>query len=286
MRGNKKFKIKKAKCEITDQNSKFEVQIGFFAQGGIANKIQENVYMETVDKIDNLRLIENSLLHMQFELERESPSYFRLAREAHLLLYRTMIETLKGSANLAVTGHRSKDDSIKYQIGDKPWQEIHKVKIDGCDKAWRFSDPVASAQPPENRINEVFLKNVFRSLDEAWLIGFYDALAMIQTENFMQQFIFSKSIMISDEDMKAFEWLHESIRNEYEHFIPKLYWAPVYDLLWVTQHCLSVSKELLFESGNVDFHKVTKESLKQLLELVFKGVTLQLRNSQQASKST
>jgi len=241
--------------------------------------------METVDKIDNLRLIENSLLHMQFELERESPSYFRLAREAHLLLYRTMIESLTGSNWQNVTGHRSKNHSVKYLLGNKPCQEIHKVKIDGCDKAWRFSDPVVCAQPPESRINEVFLKNVFRSLDEAWLIGFYDALAMIQTENFMHQFIFSKSTMISDEDMKAFEWLHESIRNEYEHFIPKLYWAPVYDLLWVTQRCLSVSKELLFESGNVDFHKVTKESLKELLESVLKGVILLLRNSRQASKS-
>jgi len=242
--------------------------------------------MEAVDKIDNLRLIENSLLHMQFELERESPSYFRLAREAHLLLYRSMIESLTHSNWQNVTGHRSKNHSVKYLLKNKPCQEIHKVKIDGCDKAWRFSDPVASAQPPENRINEVFLKNVFRSLDEAWLIGFYDALAMIQTENFMHQFIFSKSIMISDEDMKMLEWLHESIRNEYEHFIPKLYWAPVYDLLCATQLCLSVSKFLLFESGNVLFHALTKESLHELIESVFKEVTLLSRNSQQASKST
>jgi hypothetical protein len=284
---NKKFKIKKAKCKITDQNLKFEVRIGFFAEGGIANKIQENVYMETVDKIDNLRLIENSLLHMQFELERESPSYFRLAREAHLLLYRTMIESLTGSNWQNVTGHRAKDRSVKYQWGDKPWQEIHKeVKIEGCHEAWRFSHPVVCAQPPEDRINEVFLKSVFRSLGEAWLIGFYDALAMIQTECFMHKFIYSKSIMISNEDMITFEWLHENIRNEYEHFIPKLYWAPVYDLLWAVERCLSVSKELLFESGNVIFHTVTKKSLKELLESVFKGATLLLRNSQQASKST
>jgi len=242
--------------------------------------------METVDKIDNLRLIENSLLHMQFELDRESPSYFRLAREAHLLLYRTMIESLTGSNWQNVTEHRSKNNSVEYKIGDKPWQEIHKVKIDGCDRAFRFSVPVECAQPPESRINDVFLKNVFRSLHNAKLIGFYDALAMIQAECFMREFIFSKSIPISDKDMKTFEWLHEDIRNEYEHFIPKFYSVAVHELIMATELCLCVSKELLFESGNVLFHTVTKESLKELLESVFKGVTLLLRNNRQGSKST
>jgi len=258
----------------------------FRRRRGIANKIQENVYMETVDKIDNLRLIENSLLHMRFELNRESPSYFRLAREAHLLLYRTMIETLTRSNWQNVTGHRSKVHSVKYQIGDKPWQEIHKVLIDGCNRAQRFSDPIVCAQPPESRINDVFLKNVFRSLHKAKLIGFYDALAMIQTEYCMHQFIFSKSIPISDKDMKTFEWLHEDIRNEYEHFITKFYSVVVHELIMATELCLRVSKELLFESVNVIFHTVTKESLKELLESVFKGVTLLLRNNRQGSRST
>jgi hypothetical protein len=238
-----------------------------FPRSGIADNIQANIYMETIDKIDNLSLIENSLLHMRFELERESPSYFRLAREAHLLLYRTMIETLKEPANLAVTGHRSKDDSIKYQIADKPWQEIHKVPISGCRKAWRFSDPGICPQPPENK-----RKVRFRSLPNAKLIGFYDALAMIQTECFMRYFIFSKPPLISDEDMKTLEWLHEDIRNEYEHFVPKFYRVAIHELLMATELCLSVSKILLFEPVNVIFHTVTKKSLKELLELVFKGV--------------
>lgn len=248
---------------------------------GIANNIQENVYMETVDKIDNLSLIENSLLHMQFELERESPSYFRLAREAHLLLYRTMIESLTGSNWQNVTGHRSKQQSVKYQIGDKPWQDIHKVPISGCRKAWRFSDAAVCSQPTMSTSVEVPL-----AVCKEYLIGFYDALAMIQTECFMRGFIYRKPILISDEDMKTFEWLHEDIRNEYEHFVPKFYRVAVHELLMVTELCLSVSKVLLFESVNVIFHTVTKESLKELLESVFKGVTLLLRNSQQVSKST
>jgi len=241
--------------------------------------------METFDKIDNLSLIENSLLHMRFELDRESPSYFRIAREAHLLLYKTMIETLKNPANLAVTGHRSKHQSVKYQIGDKPWQEIHKVPIDGCRRAWRFSDPALCDQP------SMSTSEVVRGPEpKEPLIGFYDALAMIQTECFMRGVIFHKPILISewisDEEMKTFEWLHEDIRNEYEHFKPKFYRVGVHELLMAAELCLSVSKVLLFESVNVIFHTVTKESLKELLESVFKEVNLLLRNSRQASKST
>ena len=113
------------------------------------------------------------------------------------------------------------------------------------------------------------------------MIGFYDALAMIQTECFMHGFIFRKPRLISDEEMKTFEWLHEYIRNEYEHFIPKFYSVGVQELLMVTELCLSVSKVLLFESVNVIFYTVTKKSLKQLLESVFKRVTSLLRNSRQ-----
>ncbi|MDD1778938.1 MAG: hypothetical protein LUQ65_12305 [Candidatus Helarchaeota archaeon] len=224
--------------------------------------------METVDKIDNLSLIENSLLHMRFELDRESPSYFRLAREAHLLLYRTMIESLTRSNWQNVTGHRSK---AKYQIEDKPWQEIHKVPIKGCRKAWRFSDPAVYTQLPMSTSVEVPL-----AVGKEYLIGFYDALAMIQTECFMGGVIFHKPILISewisDEEMKTFEWLHEDIRNEYEHFKPKFYRVGVHELLMAAELCLSVSKVLLFESVNVIFHTVTKKSLKELLESVFKGV--------------
>ena len=86
--------------------------------------------MATWDAIENLSLIKNGLLHLRFELSRENPSYFRIAREAHLLLYRSMVEALKGSANLAVTGRPPKDRSYKYQRGGNPWQEIHKVRIE------------------------------------------------------------------------------------------------------------------------------------------------------------
>jgi len=180
-----------------------------------------------------------------------------------------MIEALRGSANLAVTGRHAKDRSHRYKIGDKPLQEIHGVAIENCKKAWRFSEPKTS-----HRTETRAKSNQSRRIEaEDRLIGFYDALAMIQTERFMRRLEHSKTIPISDNDMKTMEWLHERIRNEYEHFVPKLYAAPVQDLVAATELCLGLSTTLLFESGNVIFHNVCEDNFKQLFQQVLDELT-------------
>ena len=200
---------------------------------------------------------------MRFELNREKPSYFRLAREAHLVLYRSMIEALKGSANLAVARRPSKDPKYQYQMGREPWQEIHKTSIERCSHAWRFSHPKVCDEPsPGERVTE----------PGEYLIGFYDALAMIQTECFMERSTHSKSIPLPDYNIRTFEWLHERIRNEYEHFVPKYYSASISDLLGAARLSLDVSRRLLLDSGDVLFHAIEREQVQTL----FDDISLQL----------
>lgn len=216
--------------------------------------------MGELDSIDNLSLIENCSHHLQFELERENPSFFRIAREAHLLLYRSMIEALKGSANLAVMGRPSGNRSCKYLKGSRSWQEIHKVSVKGCSCAWRFSKPKTCEEPTGNKVGKSQHDN------QDYLIGFYDALAMIQTECFMGKYVHSNSVPVSDIQMKTLEWLHERIRNEYEHFVPKFYTAPINDLLEAAELCLHLAIALLFKSGNVLFVDDTSNNIKVLLD--------------------
>jgi len=223
--------------------------------------------MATLDAIENLSLIENGLLHLQFELVRTEPSFFRIAGESHLVLYRAMVEALRGSANLPLTGRTPRDHSAKYQLGDKPWQEIHRVAVNGCSRAWRFSEPKPCPEP----IDVLSQAPVLTEADDH-LIGFYDTLAMIQTECFMGRSVLSQAIPVSDRDMKKLEWLHERIRNEYEHFIPKLYMAPVEHLLRAGELCLDLSCKLLFESGDVLFHSVSRERLEEMSRGVLAGV--------------
>jgi len=220
--------------------------------------------MDAWDRIDNLTLIENGLLHFQFELSRERPSYFRTAREAHLVLYRAMIEALRGSANWAVTLKQARDRSCEYQKGNNPWTEIHKVAAPSCRLAWRYSLPEPCEAPPMPT-TDVEPEQVKR---DEYLIGFYDAVAMIQTECFMGQLVHSRIVAVCDADMKTLEWLHEEIRNEYEHFVPKGYMAPVQDLLAAAASCLRLARMCLFESGNILFHSVPRDRLERLFQQV------------------
>ena len=87
---------------------------------------------------------------------------------------------------------------------------------------------------------------------------------MVQTECFMNQYVGSRIFEVSDEDMRLYEWLHERIRNDYEHFVPKIYLSPIQDLIAAAWLCIKFSKELLFESGNVVFHIVKPEDLDKL----------------------
>jgi len=138
--------------------------------------------------------------------------------------------------------------------------EIHKIEVDGCKKAWRYSEP-EPCDPPKINYKKLRIPR-----QENYLISFYDLLAMIQTECFMRQYVQSKRIIVSTSEMKSLEWLHEYIRNTYEHFIPKSYLAPLIDLITVSIICLDKGNKLIFESGNVIRFDIPK-NIKRLIEI-------------------
>ena len=228
--------------------------------------------MSRVDKIENLRLIENGLRHLCFELREPKPIYFRVAKEAHQVLYRTMIEALRGSDNAAIVGlrHQPKDHSVRYQTNNQPWQEVHKVAIPKCINAWRFSVPTPCASPRRTDSGGGGRK----TKANAHLIGFYDALAMVQTDVFMGRFVHSGPIQVMDDESKILEWLHDDVRNEFEHFLPKLYSAMVIDLLEAAKLCLTLADKILFESNAIVFHSFSQKRLKNGLKRSMRGVLL------------
>jgi hypothetical protein len=201
--------------------------------------------MTWLEFIDNLELIDNGLAHIEFELSRPLPSKFRVARESHLLLYRCMIQALRGTANLIVTLKPAKHPMHKYHKSDLVWKEIHKEAVPHCHRAWRFSSPVECAAPGD--ATPIAAET---AEDTPRLIPFYYALAMIQAECFMTQYVMSKPVPVGDLEMRTLEWLHEDIRNEYEHFVPTALGAPEASLSSATSLCLRLSGEVLFQSKN------------------------------------
>jgi len=199
------------------------------------------------ERVDNMALIRDNLRHVAWELGADEPGSFRIGREAHQVLLRSMVEALKGTANLAITGRpRDRHRRRYYKLGNEPWKMIEKTEVPGCRKAWRYYQPVTSSPPQTSEDGKSG-----GTKSDYFLLGFYDLLAMVQTECFMKRYVMSTPVVVSDADAKTLEWLHEWVRNEFEHFVPKGLLVSTDDCLTAAGICLALSQELLFRSGTV-----------------------------------
>ena len=202
--------------------------------------------LEEYEQIDNVKLILNNLRHISCELNSIEPSPMRLAKECYQLFLRMMVEALRGTANIAITGNPTKYRKHWYRQGNDPWKVIQKENVEGCNKAWRYSEPVSGT--PQH-FQEQEGSDIPHSDD--YLLGFYDLLAMIQTPCFMLRYSHSTVVSVSDSQMKLLEWLHEAIRNDFEHFIPKTLLVSCDDCLRASEVCLRLSADILTKSNNV-----------------------------------
>lgn len=203
--------------------------------------------LEEYEHIDNIKLIRNNLLHINCEIDSLEPSPMRLAKECYQLFLRMMVEALRGTANIAITGKPTKNRRRWYRQGNDPWKVIQKENVEGCSKAWRYSEPVL--EPPQHFQGQQENSNISPPKD--YLLGFYDLLAMIQAPCFMLRYSHSTVVSVSDSEMQSLEWLHERIRNDFEHFIPKTLLASRDDCLRASEICLRLAIDILAKSNNV-----------------------------------
>ena len=220
-------------------------------------------------KVYNLELIRNNLSHLLFELNNNAPCFFRIGKEGHHLLYRSMIEVLRHTSSISSRGRNfSKNKIIKYQFDNSPVYEIRKENVDLCKFAWRYSAPmvVKNINASDFKPSDNILKN-----KKEYLLGFYDLLAMIQTECFMRKYDIVMPINLKDKQIQLLEGLHEQVRNEYEHFIPILYAVNKTGIINSSDLCLQISKNLVeisFKFSNtiipIDINNLFEISVKKL----------------------
>jgi len=231
-----------------------------------------------MEKIQNLILLENGVEHLGFEIEKSNPLFFRAAKEAHLILYRSMVEALRGKANLSITGiPKDKNRIIQYKIGNKPWCQTQKTSVKGCKKAWRYCKPTVIKKPA------ISDKSIDVSSMSDYLQSFYELLAKVQAECFMSQYFHSEPIHVTDREMNLLKWLHEEIRNEFEHFILKQYYVAIYDSIASTILCFQLSVKLLFKSGNVIPHTDMSPIKDSINNIIDRLKELQFSNSSGSS---
>lgn len=210
------------------------------------------------EEIDNRILIRDNLLSILGELKTFNPKFYGIAKEAHDALYRSMIEALRGTSNQTVSRKRDPNREVKYKLGNNLWKLIRKVRLKNCKIAWRYSSPVVCEEPSNDRE----LKS-WENVDD-FLISFWDALAMIQAENYMHPYIHSRPVHVSDSEMEILEWLHEEFRGRIEHFMPTSWSIHKNKLLKPTQVCIKLIYELLYNSGLLLEHKFP-DDLKEII---------------------
>ena len=225
--------------------------------------------LEEYENINNIELIRNNLRHINAELDSTKPSPMRIAKESHQLLSRMMVEALRGTSNAPILGRPQENRKYWYKKGMDPWMVIQKENIDGCTKAWRYSEPV-SEHPPcyqEQRTSKT------ERCD--FLVGFYDLLAMIQARCFMHRYVHSQVVSVSDTEMHSLEWLHEEIRNDFEHFIPMNLLVSSDDCLRSASLCLRLAIDLLTKSNNVNVLQDGLDVLRSELSSTLASVSAQ-----------
>lgn len=201
-------------------------------------------------EIDNTELILDNLKHIRIELLEDKPFLFRAAREAHQLLLRSMAEALKRREKITILGKEKDRKKRRYYTYDgKNWKFVEKIKPASLYYAWLFSQPqdISESELPNRNDSS----NYISGERDGHLIGFFEMLAMIQTECHMHRLDRGKKVVVTDEKMVALQWLHTSVRNMFEHYKPKFYYYNNEALIESLDICISIAAELLFESGTV-----------------------------------
>lgn len=82
------------------------------------------------------------------------------------------------------------------------------------------------------------------------LIGFPKALERCQHEEYMHQYVQSKVLKLSEDEKWAIEKISRTLRNNDEHYLPRLWSIEVSGMPLIVRHVSRVIRFLALESGN------------------------------------
>lgn len=202
----------------------------------------EQLYLNVNAKTNALDYLESAV---QFLRRSDDFKWKWAAIAVHHALYSFCILALDrgNSAWVTGTGRSAADDKGRFcKRGDETrWSKSRIAQLDD-GPAYRI---VWEETDEEPQIKET------RPDDYAWmkgkLINIFTALARIQDERMMTDFA-SRPITITDEEMRAIQWLALKVRNEVIHFVPKFWGIEIEGIRCGCMAAMTVIHRLLVES--------------------------------------
>ncbi|MDZ7312591.1 MAG: hypothetical protein ONB45_15115 [candidate division KSB1 bacterium] len=113
---------------------------------------------------------------------------------------------------------------------------------------------------------KIFDKKTDKYLDK--LISFPEALKRAQKDEYMQQFVFSKTLKLTKSQKRSINFIHKTFRNTFEHFIPMQWSIETSGMREIVIDVLDVIGFLALESGNPFLMPDQKVRIEHSLELM------------------
>jgi len=87
------------------------------------------------------------------------------------------------------------------------------------------------------------------------LIGFPQALRRAQDDSHMQQYTFSKTLVLSPRETRSIDFLAKGLRNQFQHLAADVWGIDLRELPETLRDVLRVVEFLALNSGNVLWHR-------------------------------
>jgi len=177
----------------------------------------------------------------------------------HHSLYHFCVSNLKGTNWRRVLKAKNHDDNnVYFKREDEKWKksEIVDKRKSGSYKI-RWIEIKGEPSLKENKSNNIISE---------FLIPFWTAIARVQDVEFwMNQYIFSKPLELSEKQLKSIEHLVE-YRNRFVHFIPIGSMSNIKYFINIVPDILDIIEFLALESGNVFY--VDNESEQRIRKII------------------
>ena len=161
----------------------------------------------------------------------------------HALYSFCILALEKGNPEWTLSYGRNDDDGRYCKRGQETRWSKSKQNRFGSGPAYRIEWEETDEEPSESKVEED---------DLAWtrrkLIGFWTAIARIQDERSIVHDVVSKPVAVTDEDLRAIQWLALRVRNELIHFVPKFWDISIEGIQSGSSSALKVIESLVFES--------------------------------------
>ncbi len=180
-------------------------------------------------------------------LERDDDFRWKwTALAAHHALYAFSITSLaRGNTDLVISHGRDDEGTAFKQDGARTYRS-RRIYIDDQRAAYRIGWIETSEQPNvRNDPEDNFVHMTGR------LISYWTALARIQDDSFMTGHIDLRPIAITDEDLKAIQWLGLDVRNRLIHFVPSFWGFSIEGIQRGYLAALKTIESLVFESNAI-----------------------------------